>query len=161
MKDEQKKTYVSWLRDAHAMELGLVTMLEKQIAETADKPAIQTRLKQHLEETKRHAELVEECLKRNGSDASGGKDLISKMSAAGQGMLASLPEDSLVKNAMGSYAAEHFEIASYTAIQAAAEECGDDETSSACSTIMEDEIRMANWLAEQLPSVVKEHIATL
>ncbi|MBP9756999.1 MAG: ferritin-like domain-containing protein [Candidatus Pacebacteria bacterium] len=158
MNEEQKNMYLAWLRDAHAMEMGLITTLEKQVAETEDKPDIQARLKDHLQETRSHATKVEGCLKRHKTDASGGKDILMQMANAAKGVMASLPHDSLVKNAMASYAAEHFEIASYTAIIAAAEALDDTETASVCADILKDEIDMANWLAEQLPDIVQEHI---
>lgn len=33
MNDEQKKMYIAWLNDAHALEESLIVMLEKQIGE--------------------------------------------------------------------------------------------------------------------------------
>lgn len=161
MNDSQKDMFLAWLRDAHAMELGLVKTLEKQVAETEGKPDIQTRLKQHLAETREHAELVEGCLRRHDAEPSGGKDVLAEVMAAVNGVMTSLPHDSLVKNAHASYAAEHFEIAGYTAIAAAAEELNDEETASVCSDIIEEEIEMANWLAEQLPNIVKEHVRSM
>lgn len=161
MNESQKDMFVTWLRDAHAMEMGLVTTLEKQIAETEDTPEVQGRLQEHLAETRAHASSVEACLQRHGADTSGGKDALSQMMAAGKGIMMSMPHDSLIKNAMASYSAEHFEIASYTAIVAAAEALGDDETASACSDIIEDEINMANWLAEELPGLVKAHVENM
>jgi len=159
MNEEQKTTYLAWLNDAHAMEQGLVTVLEKQVAETEGKPEMQTRLKQHLEETKVHAEKVAGCIERNGSSPSATKDFASKAGATLQGLSMSMAGDAMVKNVHSSYAAEHFEIASYTVIQAAAEELGDDETASIVSDIIEEEIAMANWLIEQLPTVVEEELA--
>lgn len=161
LNDEQHATYISWLRNAHAMELGLLTMLETQASETEDHPDIQKRIKEHLRETKRHATTVEAALKRHGEDISGGKDALSQLSSAINGMLHSLPDDSLVKNAMSSYAAEHFEISSYTALIAAAEELDDEVCVSAFEGILKEEIAMANWLAKQLPDIVKEYISSL
>ena len=83
---------------------------------------------------------------------------MSKMSATINGLGMSMMDDKMVKNVHSSYAAEHFEIATYTVIQAAAEELDDDETASICSDIIEDEIAMANWFIEQLPVVVEEQM---
>lgn len=161
MNEEQKKTYLAWLADAHAMELGLVKVLEKQAKETADLPEIHERIHEHLEETKVQAEKIEECLRRNGGDPSLGKDLLSQATAALQGMGASLPSDALVKNIHASYAAEHFEIASYAVLIAAAEEFGDTETAAVCREILAEEEDMAAWLETMLPDVAVEHLETL
>lgn len=161
MNEKQKDTYIAWLNDAHAMELGLVTTLEKQVKETEDHPEMQARIKEHLEETKRHAELVKGCVERHGGSTSTGKDVISQMSAAISGLGMSMMSDAMVKNLHSSYSAEHFEIATYLTIQSAADFLGDEETSKVCDEILKDEARMASWLEEQLPSVVEGHLSKL
>lgn len=155
MNDEQKKTYVAWLNDAHAMEEGLITVLEKQVKETEGQPDMQAEVKQHLEETKRHRDLMEAALKRNDSSPSTTKDVMSKMGAMVNGLGMSMMSDAMVKNVYTSYGAEHFEIASYTALQAASRTLGDMETMDACESILQDEINMANFLLKQLPMVVE------
>lgn len=161
MNDQQKSTYIAWLNDAHAMEEGLIKVLEGQIEETEGMPVMQTKLREHLEETKRHAELVRSCLARHGEEPSGGKDFLAKISAALNGMGMSMVDDAMVKNVHSSYAAEHFEIASYTVLRAAAEELGDSETVSVVSEIMVDEEDMAAWLYDQIPLAVAEHVRAL
>lgn len=159
MNDDQKKALIAWLNDAHAMEESLIKMLEKQVEETEGKPEMQGRLKEHLEETKRHAELVRSCLSRHGEEPSTGKDMLAKMTAVVSGLGTSLADDAMVKNVHSSYAAEHFEIASYTVIRAAAEALGDSETVTVADGIMDDEERMAAWLYEQIPRAVNEYLS--
>jgi ferritin-like metal-binding protein YciE len=158
MTKEQQKDYLAWLNDAHAMERGLVTVLEKQVKETEDFPDMQQRIEQHLEETKRHATMVETAIKRNSGSVSGMKDFMSQTTAAVQGLGMSMMGDAMVKNVHSSYAAEHFEIATYTLLQAAAQEMGDDQTVVMCDQILQDEVNMANWLIEQIPEVTKMHM---
>jgi ferritin-like metal-binding protein YciE len=157
MNDDQKKMFVAWLNDAHALEESLVVMLEKQIAEEQD-GEMKSKLEEHLAETKRHAELVRSCIVRYGEEPSGGKDLLGTISSAIAGMGISLMHDKAVKNVHSSYAAEHTEIATYTALRAAASEAGDVETVSVCDEILEDEKMMADFLLEQLPTVVGTHL---
>ncbi len=161
MNDKQKETYMAWLNDAHAMEVGLITMLEKQVEETKDKPEMNARIKEHLEETKRHAELLKACVDRHGGSTSTGKDVLSQVSSTISGLGTSMMSDALVKNVHAAYAAEHFEVATYNTLKAAAAELGDVETVRVCEEILKDEERMADWLMAQLPMVVKDHLATL
>ena len=161
MNEKQKETYIAWLNDAHAMEVGLITMLEKQVKETEDKPEMNARIKEHLEETKRHAEMVKACVDRHGGSTSTGKDVLSQISSTVSGLGTSMMSDALVKNVHASYAAEHFEIASYKTLKAAAEALDDGETARVCTEILKDEERMADWLMGQLPTVVKDHVAKL
>ncbi len=61
---------LAWLNDAHGMETGLVEVLEHQVKDAADFPQVQARLQLHLEETRRHAEIVKGCIERLGGDVS-------------------------------------------------------------------------------------------
>lgn len=161
MNEEQQKAYLAWLNDAHAMELGLVSVLEKQIEDFKDEPDVVAKLREHLAQTKRHAQIVEDCIVRNSGTPSMVKDLGSKLSAAMQGVGMSMTEDRKVKDAHSAYVAEQFEIASYTLLQAAAEEFGDEKTLDACATILADEIDMANWLMDRLPVVGQKYLLEL
>lgn len=158
MNEEQKRTYIAWLNDAHALEESLVVVLEKQIKELDGKPEMKDKLREHLEETRNHARLVRASLERNGESPTGGKDLMAKVGATISGFSMSMAEDSMVKNVHSSYAAEHVEIASYTVIRAAAKELGDMETAQACDEILADENDMAAWLLEQMPVVTVEYL---
>jgi ferritin-like metal-binding protein YciE len=86
---------------------------------------------------------------------------MGKIGAAMGGLSMSIMEDAMVKNVHSAYAAEHFEIASYITIKAAAEELGDTETTAICDDILEDEYAMAEWVLEQIPLVVAEHVTSL
>ena len=161
MNEEQKKSLIAWLNDAHAMEEGLISMLEKQIEETEGKPEMQEMLKQHLAETKHHAELVRSCLTRHGAEPSGSKDMLAKVTSAINGFGMSLTSDAMVKNVHSSHAAEHFEIASYTVIKAAAAELGDLDTVAVCDEIIPQERAMGDWLLKQIPVAVTEYLSGL
>lgn len=155
---DQKDMFLSWLRDAHAMELSLVQNLEEQAkdADKENKLEVQRKIEAHLAETKRHAMDVESCLKRLGGSASATKDMIAKASGWTKGSMKSMMTDTMLKNALDSYADEHMEIAAYTSIIAAADELGDTETGGICARILDDEIRMADWLLTQIPMATRD-----
>ena len=157
----QMDTYVAWLADAHAMELVLVKTLQKQVEDTKEIPDISARIAQHVEEEEHHAELIETCLARFDTSPSMGKDTLSKAIAAMGGIFSNVPADALVKNMHSSYAAEHFEIATYTLLIAAASELEDEETERICTQILEEEEDMAAWVLEQLPVIGIMHLEEL
>ena len=76
---------LAWLNDAHAMELGIAQVLENHAASAADDPPMQMRLQQHLEETRRHAELVKGCVERMGGDTSAVKTGMASVMGTIQG----------------------------------------------------------------------------
>src|SRR5690606_25559107 len=75
---EQRKQLIAWLRDAHAMELSLVKVLENHAKDASDFPEVRERDLQHLDETRRHAELVEQCLEILGDHPSSAKGVMGK-----------------------------------------------------------------------------------
>ena len=78
-----------------------------------------------------------------------------------QGMSTAMADDKMVKNAMGNYAIEYFEIASYTILVTAARELGYDEIASVCEGIMTEEQEMADWIEQSLPMVTRQHLQTI
>jgi len=61
----------------------------------------------------------------------------------------------VVKGAMAGYVFENLEIASYTALIAAAQQAGDATTQAACERIIVQEKAMAAWLLEHLPQLTQ------
>ncbi len=149
---------IAWLNDAYAMETSVAQVLEAHAKEAKDHPLMQTRIQEHLEETRRHADLVKGCIERLGSSPSTIKSGMGTVMGTVQGMSTALAKDKLVKNALGDYASEHFEIASYQALVTAALQIGDQQTASVCQDILRDEDAMARWLEQQLPGIVQETI---
>ena len=148
--------YLAWLNDAYSLEQSLVQVLERHVTDAKDYPQMQARLQQHLDETRRHAELVKSCIERLGSDTSTIKSGMAQIMGAMQGMSTRAAKDELIKNALADYSAEHFEIASYTSLIAAAQALGDQETAQICQQILRDEEAMQTWLVQQIPLITRE-----
>jgi ferritin-like metal-binding protein YciE len=149
-----KELLISWLNDAHAMEKALIKVLEHRIDDAKDFPAVQEMDRQHLEETKRHAALVTQCIERLGEKPSTAKSIMGTMFGAMQAPMTGLARDEIVKNCLMDYAAENFEVASYRALITAANQIGDQETVLVCERIMQEDLEMANRILESLPMVV-------
>ena len=146
-----KELVIAWLNDAHAMELGIAQVLERHAEEAKDHPQMQAGLQRHLEQTRRHAELVKECVERMGGETSGVKTGMASVMGAVQGMTTKLAKDELIKNTLHDYGTEHFEIACYTSLIAAAENLGDQETARVCAEFLRDDQAMADFLFQQIP----------
>lgn len=158
-----KELMLDWLRDAYAMERSLSKTLEKQArhAEEADEPdpAMAARLRQHHQETERHADQVRMCLQQHGEDVSRLKSGMGIFGGIMQGLTTGATHDTAVKDCLAGIAAEHFEIACYRSLIAAAEQLGDMETANTCRDILREEEEMARWLESQLPMVTQHELA--
>ncbi|MFL6231704.1 MAG: ferritin-like domain-containing protein [Thermoanaerobaculia bacterium] len=155
---DPRETLIGWLNDAYAMEKGLVQVLENHADDVKDRPEMYRKIAQHLEQTKMHAERVRECVERLGGSVSTVKTAMGAVSGFFQGRSTGASPDELVKNALSDYAAEHFEIASYKALIAAARLLGENQVVQVCEAILRDEQDMANWLEQNLPNVVQEYL---
>jgi ferritin-like metal-binding protein YciE len=155
MATQAQEHLLAWLRDAHAMEQQAETMLSSQIARLEHYPDLRRKMEEHLTETRRQAELVNDCIQRLGGDTSTVKDTMGKMVAFGQGLSGLFVDDEVIKGTLASYTFEHMEIQSYTILVATAEACGDTTTAAICNRILKEEQAMAQWLASQTPALVR------
>lgn len=139
-----KELVTAWLNNAHSIELGIAQVLERHAEEAKDHPHIQAGLQRHLEQTRRHAELVKGCVERMGEETSAVKSGMASVMGVVQGMSTKLAKDDLIKNTLHDFGTEHFEIACYTSLIAAAENLGDQETVRVCREILRDDQAMAS-----------------
>lgn len=152
----RKDLVIAWLNDAHGMENALIQVLENHVKDAKDYPQVQAKLQQHLDQTRRHAQMVKDCVEGLGGSTSALKTGMATLSGQVQAISTGAAHDELVKNALADFASENFEIASYTALISAAQELGDQKTIQVCQQILRDEQDMANWLHQNLPSLVQQ-----
>ena len=151
---ERKDHIIAWLNDAYSMEKALIPILENHADDAKGHPQLQQRIRQHVEETRRHASMIESCVKRYGEETSTVKNLAGRMFGTVQSVATEMADDELVKNALLDYATENFEIACYQALLVAARDIGDQETAEVCQQIIRDEEDMAAFLRQNLQTVV-------
>lgn len=151
-------TLISWLRDAHAMEVAAAKNLKNNVDRFSDDPEIRDRFDAHRTFTQAQAEELERCLERLGADPSTLKDSAMKLSGLMQPYLTALSSDEHVKHLLAAHAYEHFEMASYHALKEAAKVTGEDGIASICDRFMEKEREMAMWIDEKIPGVCRRYV---
>lgn len=155
---ELNENLLDWLRDAYAMEQQAEHMLKAQAARIDHYPKVKARIEQHLEETLGQQQLLLGCIERLGGKPSVMKDVMGRAAAFGQAAGGALNSDEIVKGAIASYVFENLEIATYTALIAAANTVGDTETARVCEEILPQEEAMARWVLENLPELTEEFL---
>ena len=154
----EQQAVLSWLKDAHAMEAGALPTLQHHADTAQNYPEVRQKLLQHHEQTRHHAELVEGCLERLGTHPATFKEAVGTTVGRVTGLANLATKDPVIKNALGDYAAEHFEIASYKSLIAAAEKVGDTETADVCRQILQEEEEMAGWLGGHIPTMTQKFL---
>jgi ferritin-like metal-binding protein YciE len=147
-----------WLLDAHAMEEQAETILSGQSHRIESYPELETRMRQHLEETRSQKSRLERCIARRGASHSNVKDMVGKFTATMQNLSGLFTGDEVVKSVLASYAFEHMEIASYRILIAACDAAGDTETKAVLEDICREEEAMADWLRDAIPEITRRHL---
>jgi ferritin-like metal-binding protein YciE len=160
-KSEQK--VVQYLGEAHASEVGLVSVLRSQIAMTP-RGSYRAGLEQHLGETRRHAKRIQDRLGeleqgRNPVQVIVGfaETVISQSVALSKTpfdlLRGSGGEEKVLKNAKDACATEALEIATYTALERLATRVGDERTAKLAASIRGEEERMLERVMREIPKL--------
>jgi ferritin-like metal-binding protein YciE len=159
MQAEQK--VVQYLNEAHASEVGLVSVLRSQIAMTP-RGSYRTGLERHLNETRNHGRRVQERLAELGQGSNPlqaflgfAETLVSQSLALSKTpfdlVRGSGGEEKVLKNAKDAAATEALEIATYTALERLATSVGDSPTAALAASIRADEERMLAQIMREIP----------
>jgi ferritin-like metal-binding protein YciE len=152
---------IAWLDDAHAMESGLIPILENHAAHFSERlPEVSRRLHEHIAETQQHAQRLRECLLVLNASASTAKSTLSSLIGSVEGATTAIFRDQLVKDALADYASEQFEVGCYTALVSAATELGYHDIARLCQLNLQEDARMAEWMLQQLPAIVSRDAIT-
>jgi ferritin-like metal-binding protein YciE len=154
---------VQYLSEAHASEIGLVSVLQSQIAMTPG-GSYRDGLEKHLGETRTHARRIQERLGelgegRNPFQAFVGftETVIAQLLALSKTPLdllrGSSGEEKVLKNAKDACATEELEIATYTALERLAIKVGDEQTARLAASIRGDEERMLKRIMREIPKL--------
>lgn len=142
MLDSHKERIGTYIDDAIALEAASITALKDMIedAVSADDAAL---FREHLAETERQKDRLEERLRMFGREAERNilKDLLNKAGTMATDLLhaAKNHHDKATRNLMQAYAIENLEVAVYEALYAAADEAGDHETARLARSIQDEE----------------------
>ena len=151
---------VAWLDDAYAMESGLIPILQTHAGVfESTLPEAAARLREHISETRKHADRLEQCLRTLGSSPSTAKSTVSAMMGTVESLSTSIFRDELVKNTLADYGAEQFEVACYVALVTAAMKLGYPDIAHLCEENLKEDEAMALWLKQQLPAAVTVMLA--
>ena len=160
---QSEQKVAQYLSEAHASEVGLVSVLRSQIAMTP-RGSYRDGLEKHLGETQEHARRVRERLRELGQSRSPvqvvvdfAETLISQSLALSKTpfdlVRGSGGEEKVLKNAKDACATEALEIATYTALERLATGVGDEQTAKLAASILGDEKRMFERILREIPKL--------
>jgi ferritin-like metal-binding protein YciE len=146
------------LRNAYGLEGQALTTMENVHGRLEHYPELKAVIGQHIEETRRQQQLIEQCLSRLGEEPSTLKEAVMKLMGNVQAMVHGMAGDEVLKNLFSLYAFEHFEIASYKSLIAIAEDCGEVEVARVCGQILQQEETAGRKLGQLIESVTQSYL---
>ena len=166
---QSEQKVVQYLGEAHASEIGSVSVLRSQIAITP-RGSYRDGLEKHLDETRKHAGRIQRRLgeldgARNPLQVVVGftETLVSQGLALSKAPFDLLRgtggEEKVLKNAKDACASEALEIATYTALERLAVKVGDEQTAKLAWSIRADEERMLERIMREIPNLTDAVVA--
>jgi ferritin-like metal-binding protein YciE/ElaB/YqjD/DUF883 family membrane-anchored ribosome-binding protein len=151
---------VDWLRDAYAMEEQALKMMQGMLSRLEHYPALEARLRAHVDETQGQAERIRECLHQLGTDTSAIKTTVSSFVGAMQALSGIPASDEVIKGVVFSHGFEQWEAANYRVLIATAERAGEPQIRSVLEGILREEEAMAAWFVENTPAILNTYLET-
>ena len=160
MAETPQDRLIRYIQDAHASEVGIVTVLEDFIAEI-ENPQVKAAFQEHLIVTQSQAQRLEQRLVALGSGTSDGKGILNKlMGKVGDLMHAAHDvEDKTTQDLIKAYATEHLEIGMYASLASYAEAVGDTQTAQLALQIQAEEKEAADKIFPMIALTAKAALA--
>jgi ferritin-like metal-binding protein YciE len=154
-----RDVFIVGLRNAHSVEVKATQLLERQIEALSDYPDVRARLEQHLGETRTQLNRLEEILGSLDESPSTIKDTL--LAAFGNALVVpqGMAGDAILKGAFASFAFEHYEIAAYRSLITMTEVVGLPQFRAQLEATLNEELRMAQWLGDNIPAVTRRYLA--
>jgi len=156
--DDLNEQLNKYLADAHAIEGQSIQLLEKA-PDLAGSGELGQAYEEHLQDTHRHRQFVEERLSARGSSPSTLKDAALRLGAVNWGLFFAAQPDTPAKLAGFSYAVEHLEIGAYELLRRVAERVGDQDTVAVADRILAQERAAAERVHSQFANALDASLA--
>ena len=157
--EHARGVFLVGLKNAHAMEKQALSIMQPQVNRLKHYPDLLQRLESHISETETQISRLDEVLESLGESSSAMKD--SLLSAFGS--MAALGHvtagDEVLKNSFANLAFENYEIGAYISLISAAGAAGESQAVPLLEQSLDEERRMAEWVAEHIPSVTETFIS--
>jgi ferritin-like metal-binding protein YciE len=153
-RDDLQEQLRKYLADAHAIEEQAIQFLQRALSLSEGTPLEQL-VRQHLDETRGHAETIEQRLDALGGDPSTLKDAFMRMGGLNWAEFFHAHPDTPGKLAAFAYAFEHLEIGGYEQLKRVAQRAGDAETVQAAESILSEERAVAKKIADSFSTAAE------
>ncbi len=154
MAENATERVLRYLTDAHAAETGGLASLQ-DLANQATDPDVRAVVTEHISVTQSQIDRLHARIGVLGGHDAGGKNILNSVLAKGSNLVNAFHDtaDKQTQDVIKAYSFEHFEVGTYTSLQAYASAVGDTETAQLAATIIQEETLAAEKLFRLIPQV--------
>jgi ferritin-like metal-binding protein YciE/nucleoside-diphosphate-sugar epimerase len=145
--EELDAVLCSYLRDAHALEVQAIELLESA-ADRVEDEQLEQGFREHLEQTRGHQKLIDDLLTARGARPALFKDAALKAGGLNLAGFFGAQPDSTTKLAGFVFAFEHLEVAAYELLERIAARADDEDVVAVAEKILAEERQAAARVAE-------------
>jgi ferritin-like metal-binding protein YciE len=156
--NETRESFVTGLRNAHAMENQALSIMKPQLTRIESYPDVAEKLQQHITETENQITRLEEILEGMNEDHSTLKDMALSFTGTMAAMGHAVAGDEIMKNSFANFAFENFEIAAYKSLITVAEVGGFNAGVLSLRANLAEEKAMADWLYASIGAVTTKFL---
>lgn len=153
-----QSTYVTALKNTHALELEALQAMERQVDRLERYPEMKAILEAHIAETKQQRDRLENALDGQGAKPSTLKESVLGAAGNAAAIFHSPAQDEILKNLYADHALENYEIAAYRSLISIAERAGDTAHVGSFRQSLAEEEAMAKRVAEQIEPVTAKYL---
>jgi ferritin-like metal-binding protein YciE len=148
MADDIRSIYATALKNAHAVELQALQIMERQVERLERYPEMETILRRHIDETHQQRDRIEEALNAIAESPSALKEGVLGFMGNMAALAHAPAQDEILKNSFANHAFENYEIAIYTSLLTITEAAGQTRFVSAFETSLKEEQNTARQILE-------------
>ncbi len=157
MANSMHDTYITGLKNAHALESQAIQLLSRQAERIENYPDHASMIRTHLAESETQLKRLESILERHGTSHSMLKDFVTGLTGNIAALAHAPMQDEILKNTFANYAFEHFEIAAYRSLIALAEATGDAQAIPVLQQSLAEEEKTAEMIGAVIEKTTLEY----
>jgi ferritin-like metal-binding protein YciE len=159
--DHAHGVFIDGLKNAHAMEKQALSIMQPQVNRLEHYPDLSQRLQSHISETETQIERLDKILTAVGESSSSIKDTFLSTAGTMAALGHTAAGDEVLKNSLANLAFENYEVAAYISLVTSARLSGETEAIPLLERSLDEERRMADWVADHIPSVTEVFISRM
>jgi ferritin-like metal-binding protein YciE len=155
--DATRDLFVTGLRNAHALEMQALQIMNRQVERLENYPEVEQALRKHIQETEGQRQRIDEILNQLAESPS----TIKEAAMGFMGNMAAIAhapaDDEIIKNMLANHGFENYEIAAYKSLLIMAEASSFTNVTGLQQSLREEQA-MAQSVADMIEPVTRKYI---